>query len=74
MTLKQFNEQTKDLDPKTIIIVSSDAEGNSFEKMSRFSKNLTYYDGELFDEDDLKEDGGVEIRKKGKKCMVIWPV
>lgn len=74
MTLKQFYEQTKDLNQETLIVVSSDIEGNSFSKMKDFTENMIYYDGEVFDQEDLEEDGGETIMEHGRECIVIWPV
>lgn len=62
------------------IILSSDAEGNSYHGVWGFTDSIYYKDGEIYDEpdqeeyDDLNEwDRDYKKFKKAKKCILLWP-
>jgi hypothetical protein len=61
-------------DPESLVVLSSDEEGNSFSKASGFIDN-GYYFAEIYDSiitrSEIKEDGtDVQILKNGLR---IWP-
>lgn len=61
--------QTHDQD--NLVVLSSDAEGNSYSRASDVGSYFFDEEGpSLINEEDLEEFGG---RNKFKKCVTIWP-
>lgn len=82
MTVKELIEQLKQCDPKAIVVMSSDGEGNSFSPLADVDDSHVYqadstWSGEIgFKEltEELKEDGYTEEDLlDGEPCVVVWP-
>lgn len=84
MTGKKFKKLVNEIvDDNDIIIISKDAEGNSFSPFSDFSYNIFYkaitsWYGEIGYKEltpELIKDGYGEgdLIKNGKKAVVLWP-
>lgn len=75
MTVAQLLKRLKGVDPKALIVMSSDGEGNSFSPLSEAADGLylaeSEWSGELWSPDN--EDQEETPPKKAKKVIVLWP-
>lgn len=70
MKVKELIEILKSCDEDALVILSSDAEGNSYSEASDIGSY--YFDEEnteIFDLKDYEEEALQEM----KKCVTIWP-
>lgn len=83
MTVKKLIKELKEFDPKAVIVLSKDGEGNGFSPMpdDSFHSTGTYYpettwSGE-FKDDSWKEEEDYDPEdyedRKGQRCVVLWP-
>lgn len=76
MKIKELKKLIEHLPDNMLVVVSSDAEGNSYAPLHTISNEddgFVYYpeDREIRSPDDLDE--GEKMPPGGKKCIVIWP-
>lgn len=73
----------KEYDDDTLIVMSSDAEGNSYSPLSSFCEGYyapeNTWSGTFFTDEDIEDDEEEEIfdeemKEKAIKCLVIWPI
>lgn len=70
MTVAKLIKLLSKEDPKALVVLSSDSEGNSFSPATDVSSEpLLYHDGEISDPDELNS----EDREKGEPCIIISP-
>lgn len=71
MTKNKLIKELKKIKGNPKIIVSSDAEGNSFGPLYQISDGLKYdpENREILDEEDAYEETGQNLQK----CIVLWP-
>ena len=72
MTVGTLIEELQELDPNSIIVMSSDAEGNSYSPLAGLDATYLYvpdctWSGEIKNEEDA-EDYPFAV-----PCVVIWP-
>ncbi len=77
MTVKQLIARLKKESPNSVVVISSDSEGNSYSVVNSVNGNNRYKDGEIGLAKltkKLKEEGYSEedVMSDGKKCVVIW--
>lgn len=82
MKIKELIEVLSGLDPETMVVLSSDSEGNQFSPLSDHSPHSQYFtegsfSGEVYDEQELADwDESEEDMDKptgGVPCIVLWP-
>lgn len=82
MTVKELIEVLKEEDPKRIVVMSKDSEGNNFSPLSSFSLNIYKAETTWYGDIGL-EELTPELRKagyeeddviSGEKALVFWPV
>ena len=80
MKVKQFIKELQKLNPDAEIVLSCDAEGNSYRLFAAFGECVQSADGEIYDldwsaDDCCLEEKEWEALKKSKKshCGVLWP-
>jgi hypothetical protein len=71
MKVKDLIEKLKEFDQDSLVVLSSDAEGNSYSKVSGDIEPYYFneHSEEIFTDDDLSQDEADTL----KKCVVIWP-
>lgn len=65
MNVKQLKKQLENLDDNLLVVLSSDAEGNSFDILAAVDSDMTYNQGKV----SLIE----EMQEFGKPCIVLYP-
>jgi hypothetical protein len=82
LTVKKLREFLKNFDDDTILVLSSDGEGNSYSPIPEkdFFSVGTYlaentWRGEFYDENSEDEDDEEEYDEEdeGVRCIVLWP-
>ena len=82
MTVRKLIKELGKLDPKRIVVMSRDAEGNGFSPLADVATGAytpdTTWSGEVHLEeltDELREQGYTEedVREDGQKAVVLWP-
>lgn len=76
MTVSELIEQLKDKDGEAIVVMSSDAEGNSYSPLrvldSTFYVADSTYSGAVF-EDWVEAKDYVDSKDELQKCVALWP-
>jgi hypothetical protein len=64
MTVAAFIKALQKEDPKAIVVLSKDSEGNGYSPLYQIGRSI-YANGEIYEEDDEVEGG--------KRAVVLWP-
>lgn len=68
MKVKDLIKELKYLDPETVIVLSSDAEGNSYSECQVFEEYLwNGEEGEIHNFDEVEDD------HEYSRAVVLWP-
>jgi len=76
--VKSLIEELQKLDPELYVVMSSDAEGNSYQFLEEININSKFHEGEIFlaeltqelkDKDYTEED----VSEEGVDCVVFYP-
>lgn len=77
MKVKELKEILSKIDDETIVVISSDSEGNSYSPLSSYSPDYNYSDGEIglkkLTDDDKSKGYTEEDLKEGQSAFVLWP-
>jgi hypothetical protein len=66
MTVSKLIKLLSKQNPKALVVLSSDSEGNSFGLCEAVSPPYKYLDGDGIDPEEVEVKGG-------KECIVLWP-
>jgi len=71
MKIKDLIEKLKEFDPDSLVVLSSDEEGNSYSKASGDIGSYCFnqHSGEIFRDDEIDQDDADIL----ERCVVIWP-
>ncbi len=65
MTVSKLIKLLSKADPKALVVLSSDSEGNSFSPLGDVSIDLHYRDGEIVDPEDVEDTD--------ERAVLLWP-
>lgn len=72
MTVKELMDELSNYDPSRIVVMSSDAEGNSYSPLrvvdETFYVETNSYSGNIYDNQKEAEQNGDAI-----PCVALWP-
>ena len=78
MTVGELKSALANIDDKRIVVISRDAEGNSYVRMSEIETDMKLDDGEpkyeaLTEELESQGFGSDDVAVGGTPCVVLWP-
>ena len=77
--VKDLIKELQELDPEIYVVMSSDAEGNTYNFLEGINVNCRYRDGGIYLAElteELKADGYTEedYSEQGVDCVVFYPI